>query len=305
VVVTPFARVRGDLYLTENLPNGDTFTDDSDNEATARILPKIGVDARFPFISAGGSGQQHIVTPVAQLIAAGDETEEDRIGNEDAIALNFDHTSLFLDDRFTGLDRYEAGTRANVGLLYSLLTPNGGFLRISGGESFHLAGENSFVTGSGLEDTTSDLVGAIAYQPNDVMRFTYQARIANDLSDIATQEAGASLTFDRISTSLNYASMDAEEAYGRLHSEEQVWGDASYRLTGAWSVFGGMRYDLKGDEILLSTAGVAYNCDCMRVRLAYTEDKTKDDGDHNGVDRSILLSVELKTLGEAKVGSGL
>ena len=42
----------------------------------------------------------------------------------------------------------------------------------------------------------------------------------------------------------------------------------------------------------------------MRVRLAYTEDKTGDDGDE-GVDRSILLSVELKTLGEASVGSGL
>ena len=47
------------------------------------------------------------MTPVVQFISASDEVERDRIGNEDAITLDFDATSLFLHDRFTGLDRFE------------------------------------------------------------------------------------------------------------------------------------------------------------------------------------------------------
>lgn len=303
-VVTPFARLRSDFYLTENLPEAGDPEELRDSDTTERILPTLGVDARWPFINSGDAGQQHVLAPVAQIIASGNETDLDEIGNEDAISLNFDHTSLFLQDRFSGLDRYEGGTRANLGLLYTFLAPTGGFLRVSGGESFHIAGENSFTTDSGLEDTQSDLVAAIALQPNDLMRFTYQVRVDNDLSDIASQEVGTSLTFDRISGSLNYASLDAEPAYGRPRSEEQVWGNAAYNFTGGWSAFGGLRYDLRDSELLKTTAGIAYDCDCMNLRLAYSEDKTDRDGDANG-GSSILLTVELKTLGSAGVSSGL
>jgi LPS-assembly protein len=121
---------------------------------------------RWPFIASYDYGQS-ILTPVFQAIAATDETDEEKIGNEDAISVNFDNSSLFLHDRFTGQDRYEGGTRANIGLLYSFLADNGGFVRMSLGESFHIAGENSFDLGSGLDGTKSDLVGAIVFQPWD------------------------------------------------------------------------------------------------------------------------------------------
>ena len=137
-------------------------TSSDDSETTTRLLPTAGVDMRWPFISSSDSGQ-HILTPVAQVISSTDEDKEDQIGNEDAISLNFDTTSLFLHDRFTGLDRYEGGTRANTGVLYTFLAPNGGFLRFSFGESFHLAGENSFAPDTGLGTDNSDLVTAIAF----------------------------------------------------------------------------------------------------------------------------------------------
>ncbi len=157
-VITPFAKMRSDLYITNNLPDG--VGGFQDEEVTGRILPSAGIDLRWPFIASYDFGQS-ILTPVFQAIAATNETDEDKIGNEDAISVNFDSSSLFLHDRFTGYDRYEGGTRANVGLLYSFLADNGGSVRMSLGESFHIAGENSFDLGSGLEGSKSDLVGAI------------------------------------------------------------------------------------------------------------------------------------------------
>ena len=117
-VITPFTRLRSDLYINDNVPDPSLGLGAVRNsEVTDRVLPSAGIDVRWPFISSNAYGQS-IFTPVFQAIAATNETDKDKIGNEDAITVNFDSTSLFLHDRFTGYDRYEGGTRANVGLLH-------------------------------------------------------------------------------------------------------------------------------------------------------------------------------------------
>jgi LPS-assembly protein len=300
-VITPFARLRGDVYISNNLPDPATGVL-QDEETTTRLLPAVGLDARWPFIASLGSGQ-HIITPVAQIVVSQNETDTDEFGNEDAITLNFNSTSLFLDDRFTGYDRYEGGTRVNAGLLYTYLFPNGGFLRLSGGESFHIAGENSFSIGSGLEDTESDIVAGLAFQPNEIWNLTYQVRFDQDLSEIKTQELGVGLTFDRISGSVNYVDLDAEPLYGREEHEQQIWANASYAFGNGWSVFGGLRYDFREDTVIRDTIGIGYACDCANISLAYNGSNESNGDLEPG--RSITLTVELKTLGSASVGSGI
>lgn len=295
-VVTPFARVRGDVYVVENLPGGV-----DSQETVGRILPSTGIDMRWPLLSVQELGQS-ILTPVVQIIAATDETDQELIGNEDAITLNFDHSSLFLQDRFTGFDRYEGGTRANAGVVYGFTGGNGGFARASFGESFHIAGDNSFAADTGLDGTASDLVGAVAVQPWENLRFTYETRVEEDFSDVNVQEASLSLTFDRIAGSLSYAGLNAEPAAGRLEYQEQIWGDASYRLGEAWSLFGGLRYDLQSDLFMDKTLGIGFECDCLTASLAYSESRTSNPDDP--VDRSIVLSVEFRTLGKTSVSTG-
>jgi LPS-assembly protein len=294
-VITPFAGLRGDVFVSEHVPSAS-----STSETDAHLLPSAGLDVRWPFIAGHGAGQS-VLTPVVQVIAAGSEKQDREYGNEDAITLNFDHSNLFLQDRFSGLDRYEGGTRANAGVTYAFLDSAGGFARVSLGESFHIAGTNSFVAGSGLDGTASDLVGAFAYQPNEMLRFTYQARVEEDLSRVNAQEAAVSLTFDRISGSLSFADIGEAEAYGRPSDEEQVWGDASYRLGEAWSVFGGFRYDLRGDRFMDKAVGVLFECDCMRASLVFSEG-VDEDASETGTDRRIKLTVEFRTLGAVAGG---
>ncbi|MGE3829744.1 MAG: LPS-assembly protein LptD [Parvibaculaceae bacterium] len=293
-VITPFANLRGDLYITNNRPDPDFPALIDDEETTARILPSAGVDMRMPFISTNEFGGQHILTPVTQVITATNETDKDDFGNEDAISLNFDSTSLFLHDRFSGYDRYEGGTRINSGLLYTFLAPNGGFLRASLGESFHVAGENSFTDGTGLEGTNSDLVTAIAFQPWDNLRLSYQARFEEDLSSINAQEVGLSLNFDRFAGSIYYANLDAEPDFGRPDDQQQVWGSGKLNLGDGWSLYGGLRYDVENSKLLRDTIGIGFECDCFNASLFYAENFTGDDADQVG--RSVNLSIEFKTL---------
>jgi len=301
-VVTPFAKLRSDLYYTKDLPSHTEPMGSGEEQVTARLLPTVGVDMRLPFVRSDSIGQ-HVLTPVTQLISASNEYDEEDFGNEDAINLNFDSTSLFLTDRFTGLDRFEGGTRANVGLLYTLLLPHGGFARASFGESFHLAGENSFVRNSGLEHQESDLVAGVSLAPVENLEFTYQARLEESDLSVRTQEAGIAFTLGPLITSANYVDVDKERAYGRLQREEQVWSTADLSLGWGWSLFGGLRYDLRRDEFVRGLGGIGYDCDCFAAKFFYKFDNTSDrDVEKN---HSVMLSVEFKTLGSASVGTGL
>jgi LPS-assembly protein len=288
-VITPFAGLRSEITIGKEVPDGMGGFDDG---TSAHLIPSAGVDLRWPFIASYDSGQS-IFTPVFQLIAAGNEHNEDT-GNENAISLNFDHTSLFLENRFTGMDRYEGGTRANVGFTYTFLGNNGGFLRASAGESFHIAGENSFTSTSGLDGAKSDLVGAISFQPWEELGISYEIRAEEDLSDINRHEAFASLTLDRFSGSLGYLNIDAEPTYGRDERQEAVEGTAKYRFSEAWSLFGGATYDLEHSLLLHTTAGVEFDCDCMNFKLSYSQDRAidKDETDH-----ILKMSIELRTIG--------
>lgn len=300
LVATPFASLRGDMHVSNNLPDPLVPGLTSDEQTSVRVLPTSGLDLRWPFIGSFADGQS-VVTPVFQVIAAANETNRDKFGNEDAITLNFDHSSLFLEDRFTGLDRYEGGSRINAGLTWTFLGNNGGFLRAAAGESFHIGGTNSFTSTSGLEGGKSDLVGAITFQPWENLGLSYEARVEEDLSDINRQEAYLSLTFDRFSGSFGYIDIDAEPAYGRLTRQRMAGAEAHYRLAGNWSLFGGLNYDFIEERFQSRSLGVEFDCDCMNVKLSY---EASDSLDTNQTDHRIKASIDLATLGGTSVSAG-
>ena len=292
LVVTPFAQLRSDFFFSQNVPDAG-----NENDTNFYVTPTAGLDARMPFVASHGS-YQSVLTPVAQIIAAPSEQIDDANANEDAITLNFDTSNLFLSDRFSGYDRREGGVRANAGVNYTLLAENGGFLRASFGESFHIAGENSFTTGSGLEGTSSNLVGAIAVQMTEGVTLGYQARVEEDLSRINTQEASLGLTLGDFTGSLSYADVKKAENYGRPHDGEQIWGSAQYNIDEVWSVFGGFRYDLEEALLMQDRVGVAYDIDCMRLEFAYAMSRDDEFGVNNdGREHRVELGVELRTIG--------
>ncbi|HLA01207.1 MAG TPA: hypothetical protein VJ019_00455, partial [Aestuariivirga sp.] len=71
----------------------------------------------------------------------------------------------------------------------------------------------------------------------------------------------------------------------------------------AWSVFGGIRYDLENDVFLTKSAGIAFDCDCMSAKLTYSETNTTDVSDE--LDRTLKFSVELRTIGQTGFSAGL
>lgn len=302
VIFTPFGRLRGDVLLSDNVPSQLAANPPYGEVNDTRILPSGGVDVRAPLVRADELGT-HVLTPIAQIISSSDEGDLSGWGNEDAISLNYATSNLFLENRFTGNDRYEGGTRVNAGFVYTLGFDNGSSLNASLGQTYHIAGQNSFVPGSGLDETISDLVAAVWVQPYENFKASYQARFDPDNMEIREQDVGIQATFSRLKTAVNYVKVDEAVAYGRPSDLEQIWGLAEFDVGKGVSLFGGGRYDIANDQFIDRFAGIGFDCDCARLRFLYKEEFLTDRDLVR--DRSFLLDVELVTLGSTSFGSSL
>ncbi len=178
----------------------------------------------------------------------------------------FDDTNLFEVTKFSGYDRIEIGTRANVGLQYTFQANDGGYARILAGESYHLAGTNpyadpgrntnglpAFDPDSGLQTDRSDYVLGAYVAPWSFMQLISQSRFDQSSFNLRRQDAGAQVTLGPIYASAVYAYLSDDptnlDPSGGLTAQEDVYGSFNLRLTDRWSVGAAMRYDIDDDQI--------------------------------------------------------
>lgn len=309
-VFTPFAYLRGDVF-TLDPDAGATLPRfiNTDDDYLLRGMAAAGLEYRYPFVAESGIGT-HVLEPIAQLIARPNEARIGSVENEDAQSLFFDDTTLFEWDKFSGWDRVEGGTRANVGVQYTLTTPSGANLNILFGQSFIVAGENSYAHGgpfntgpdSGLQNDSSDYVARLNLQPVKEVQLSSRFRFDHDNWNVESAELEASGRLDKVSGSLMYGRYEEQPQLGET-LREGVLGIAKVGLSDNWTVAGGARYDLDQDRFDKTLVGLGYQNDCIGLWLNYTTDWTKD-GNRVPV-HTVYLQLTLRTLGDAGISTNV
>ena len=112
-VWTPFGHARGDVYSYSDAADPTTLKPIPD-DTVLRGVAAAGVLYSYPFVAHTASAS-HVIAPTAQIIARQNKVDQRRLPDEDAKSLMFDDTLLFDIDKFSGYDRFETGTRANLG----------------------------------------------------------------------------------------------------------------------------------------------------------------------------------------------
>ena len=296
----PFAGVRADYYTASggNYPGGSSGLNSpaySEREE-ADILPYAGATLRYPLVSSNSLGV-HVVEPIAQIVSRPNVDNVDVV-NEDAQSLIFDASNLFELDKYSGYDRKEGGSRANVGARYTLNLNSGGSLTAMIGQSFHLAGDNPFPQDSGLYDDRSDFVGSAFFIPSQ--NLTAFARVRLDKHDLSPRavETQVSGRYKAFTGSLQYAHYDKQNGVGINTSRQQIAGAMNLNVHENWRVFGGLRYDIENQMTLSRNIGIGYRNECFVFDLGYTE-RFDSKGDRNG---GLNFRIELRTLLETQGG---
>ena len=144
---TPFISMRGDVAALkiDTQPGVANYITTGESNVV-RTMPTVGLEYRYPLIGIQSWGTQTF-EPIAQLIFRPNETSVGNLPNEDAQSLIFDDSNLFKVDKFSGWDRVEGGSRANVGFQYTAQFNRGGNVNILFGQSYQLFGQNSFALG--------------------------------------------------------------------------------------------------------------------------------------------------------------
>lgn len=293
-VFTPFASVRGGVFFEDNVIDPLVPGGIRAKESFARVMPIGGLDVRMPFVQTAQSGTQQIFEPIMQILFRPNETKIRKISNEDSLSLEFEETNLFDYNKFSGVDRWEGGTRANVGFNHTVLFNNGNYLKFTLGESFHLLGKNSFAVGSGLKTDRSDFVAALQVRHSDNLQFSGRVRIDESTGNLRRTDLNITTHWGALSTLLHYTDADSQPALGETKHREEIFFQTSLKLSQNWDLFGKIRYDIKRSRRISNAVGFRYDDESFTFYIQYKEDFTTDrDIDIN---RAIIFKVDLKTI---------
>lgn len=310
LVLTPLAAARGDVYgLDMNAPGAGTYSGNYDNSDYAtRGMVTAGLEAKYPFLITTNNST-HVFEPIAQIYVRPDEQLGGRLPNEDAQSFVFDATNLFDRDRFSGFDRVEGGTRANLGWRYTGSFDSGYRLQHIFGQSYQLAGRNSFATtdlagvgsDSGLETTRSDYVTMFGLTTPQGISLSTSYRF--DEKDFAFRRGDTSVGFanDIFQTSLIYTHIAAQPQYGFTSNQDEIQSRAQIKFKEYWSVFGTVSYDINNGQFTRQGVGLSYEDECTIFTISFLD--KKDSTAQAASDWSVGARITFRTLGDVNLGN--
>lgn len=281
-----------------------------DDVNSARGLPQMAVDFRWPFMRDSGAWGTQLIEPIIQLIAAPQvgDSQFNRYPNEDSFDFEFSDTNLFGFNRFSGIDRLEGGERANValhGTWYLGGTTLDGLI----GQSYRTAKDNNFPEITGLHDQVSDVVARVTAAPTPWLNFTYRTRLdhrnlATRMVDALASVGGRALT---VSGGYFYSSYNPytlfdqpspptpanDPAFFRPRNEVTFSASSNW---GNYHVSGWMRRNMALNQMDAVGADGYYEDECYILDLKFYRRYTALNGDNGAT--AVLIQMTFKTVGQ-------
>jgi LPS-assembly protein len=289
-------------------------------------MPGVGVEYRYPMIAKTPYGALTL-EPIGQIIARPDEGVGSQPPvNMDSQSLVFDDTTLFAWDKNSGYDRFETGVRANYGGQTTFSFNNGGYVNFIGGQSFQVAGLNSYALPSltniglqsGLESQASDYVGGLTFAPNSALSFIAKGRF--DVTTFEPERIDLITKFDLAAWtgSIQYADYVSQPLIGYPVRREGLNLASRYRITDHYFVEGNVTFDMSREFYPASIIGVnpgpfaiaalgaaaGYQDECTTFNVKYISNYTVTGPATLSHNQTVLVQLQLRTLGQTQFQQG-
>ncbi|MFC5989835.1 LPS-assembly protein LptD [Limoniibacter endophyticus] len=312
LVITPLLHVRGDTI--HQSVEGGTLTayqglaaeqgvDADVRNSFNRLMATAGLEMRYPVLFSGATSS-HVFEPMAQVFVRPDADYQTTLGipNEDAQSFVFDASTLFERDKFSGYDRVEGGSRANIGVRYSGVFSNGWSTNAVVGQSYALS-DNAFGTpdpvyagyDSGLETDTSDYVAMAGFSSPHGFSGSISTRLDEQTFEMRRTEVKAGATIGSLAVTGRYAWIQGQKNYGFQEDRQEAGGTASLRLNENWRVFGSATYDIQENLLARDSFGFSYDDECFTFALSVSETRRTRDRE---TERTIGFNIAFRTIGD-------
>lgn len=299
IVAHPFAQARSDIFHIDDA--FDPVTGAPKNGDVTRFLGLAGVDLSYPMqkpgerIDWGFEPRLQLITAVGnndELTEFASDPDGSSLLNQDSLTIDLDRSNLFDINKFDGFDRWEEGSRANVGASFSA---NWDESRASLflGQSFRT--DTDFLPeNSGLETERSDYLVEAEYVPAGPLSLSARLRVDEDDFKSQRMELSAAYVGSRLLAVTNYLKFSND--FTRRGPQETANSFLQFKLTDEWKVNYSNRFDFERGETRLQQFGLTYEGCCMAVSVVYQDNNTVDR--EIGPVESIQIRFSLKSLGQ-------
>jgi LPS-assembly protein len=237
-----------------------------DNGFKSRLTAAAGAEIRWPWSRRSDRSVQ-IIEPVVQLVYTPDPLISGTIPNEDSQQFEFDTSNLFAFDRFAGEDLVETGFRANVGLNYTRIDPDGWSLGLIVGQVFRTSDNGQFSPDSGLDGTSSDIVASAILDLPPYLRLSNRVMFDNDFS-VRRNEAQFALNRARSGVSGTYAFLSADTGVNAFPQRHEIYLSGRHELTENWRITADWRHDIESNSTISYGGTLTYGNECIEVDLS-------------------------------------
>ena len=291
---------RGDLYSLENIQTGEALGDSVFTGSRSRTDSSASLLWRYPLFRRVGT-RTEIIEPMVQIVTSPKQSADTNrnIPNMDSKYMELEPENLFSENRFSGYDVFESGTRVNYGI--KLVENYGGGRSASFfiGQNYNIdVPDDVYLENSGLMNGSgfSDIVASTVYSPWEYLRLGYKARFDGSTGRSNRNE----LTFfagpPALNLTVNYVylrNMFIEDDFPMV--KDEINARISSQLTRRWRVYFGNRYDLHQNRDITLLGGAVYENNCFQFSANFVNEFTRD-RDYVG-DRAVYLSLTFRTLG--------
>ncbi len=286
--------LRGDLYYVQDFINPQSG-EEIDGSYVGRVFPQASLTWRWPLVR-NTPPYQVVIEPIAGVIVSPFGNNPEDIPDEDSRGFEIDSTNLFDGNRFPGYDRVEGGQRVNYGINLAVYGDTGGYSSLFLGQSLRLRDDEAFLSGSGVEDELSDLVGRIEIRPMADFSLVDRFRFDVERQRLTAHDVTVSAGPPALRLSAQYVFVESGETNDSDDDREEIAAALSSQIDEYWRINARVRYDLNEGSTRVAGLGLLYEDECFLIsgdfqRSFYQDRDLKPDD-------SLTFRIGLKTLGE-------
>lgn len=267
--LTASVSARYDVYHFNNteMVDGEVFSGFKN-----RFLPSGYLEWGLPLFKPTDKWTQ-IIEPRARLTVMRKMDAEEFALNNDSAGTILTDSTLFSNNRFSGLDLWENGTYADYGVRWAAFDNDGHNVEIFLGQSYDFTERPEIDLNSGFHNGLSDYVGRVSYTNSKWLGFASRFRLNQE--DLALRHMENTIN---LGTSQNFFNIGhiwsqhlSDELTENTDLNEAVIG-AGLKLTERWSVRWSAIYNIEIGAFQRHSGGFFYNHPCYYLSVEYRRD---------------------------------
>ena len=269
--LTASVSARYDLYHFDNteMVDGDVFSG-----VKNRFLPSGYVEWGLPLFRPTDTWTQ-ILEPRVRLTMMRHLDNEEFAKSNDSAGTILTDTTLFSDNRFSGLDLWENGTYADYGMRWAAFDTTGQTVEVFLGQSYDFTDRPAIDLNSGFHNGLSDYVGRVSYNNAKWLNVASRFRLNQENLSLRHLETSAYIGSSRNFLNIGHIWSQhlSEDETENNDINEAIIG-AGIQLTNRWSVRWSAIYNMEMGEFQRHTGGFFYSHPCYYLSVQYRRDNT-------------------------------